>query len=220
MTPVLYLFDIDGTLVDMTPAHLKAYRAAYKKVAGIKVDRHFLLRQFGKVEREIQEAVFRHYGLPDNGRIDKVTKLYISGISRAVKSANIRLLPGVRKLLNCLKAGRQQLGVVTGNHKRVGEAILRKTKLHGYFRIYSYGEVKRRAQIVRNAIKMAKKKGIKFDKAVVIGDSPFDVRAGKENKAITVAVATGRYSLSELKKEKPSLLLKSLGDYEKILKLA
>lgn len=220
MMAVLYLFDIDGTLVDMTPTHLKAYRHAYKRVVGLTVDSNFLLRQFGKVERDIQESVFSHYGLPDNGRIEKVTKLYISNIARSVKNANIRLLPGVKKFLDYLKERRQPLGVVTGNHKRIGEAILRKTGLYNYFKVYSYGEVSRRAHIVMNAIKMARKKGIKFNKVVVIGDAPFDVRAGKENKTVTVAVATGRYKLSELKKEKPDLLLKSLNNYRKILNLA
>lgn len=205
----LYLFDIDGTLVDMTPLHVAAYKKAYRNVTGIDVNTKLLTRQFGNAERKIHEAIFRHYGLKDPGRIDWIISAWESNVKLAIRKARVKMLPGVKIVLRRLKRERHILGVVTGNSRVVGEAILKKAGIYGCFSVYSYGSANGRAHIVRTAINAAKRKG-RFGKVVVIGDSPFDVKAGKQNNAVTVAVATGRYSLAELKMEKPDFAIKSL----------
>jgi beta-phosphoglucomutase-like phosphatase (HAD superfamily) len=206
----LYLFDIDGTMVDLTQLHVKAYKKAYKKVVGIDVDADLLVKQFGNAERIIHENILNHYNITDLGKINKIIAQYTLNIKKSFVKARIGVLPGVKKLLAKLKAGRNILGVVTGNSRQIGKSILKKAGLYSYFSVYSYGEVSKRGHIVRNAIRMARQKYANVGKVIVIGDAPFDVLAGKENKAITVSVATGRYSLAELRKEKPDYALKTL----------
>lgn len=215
--PILYLFDIDGTMVDMTPMHVKAYTEAYRKVLGLKVNEDVLVRQFGQVEKKIHEAVFRYYGIKEKAKIKPVIKIYTAKITKYAQRGKIKALPGVRQFLRQLTKQQQPLGVVTGNSRAIGEAVLKKAGLYGCFDVHSYGNVSKRAHIVRNAIRMARQSGIKFRKVVVIGDAPFDIHAARENRAVAVAVATGRYTLKELKKEKPDFALKSLKDYKKLI---
>ena len=210
---ILYLFDIDGTLADMEKVHVKAYQMAYKNVLGFVPGSNVISRQFGNVERQIHEAIFTHYKIRDRKKVSEVIRAYTKFVAAAVKKSKVRTLPGARRIISELARKKQLLGVVTGNSRKIGQAILRKIKLLHYFKIQSYGAVDKRAHIVRTAIQMAKKKGLKFDKVIVFGDSVFDVHAAKENKALSVAIATGKYSLEELKKEKPDLALKSLRDY-------
>ncbi|MFH1181452.1 MAG: HAD family hydrolase [Candidatus Woesearchaeota archaeon] len=207
----LYLFDIDGTMVNMTKYHVAAYQNAYKAVLGIKVSKDVLVRQFGNVEEKIHEHVFSHYSIKDKSKIKSIISNYKSRIIKTFRTEKIRVLPGVKSLLARLKKEKNLLGVVTGNSKPVGEAILRKSKLKKFFSIFSYGKVLKRAGIVENAIKAAKHKS--FCTVIVIGDSPFDIKAGKANRAITVAVATGRYSLKALKEERPDFAVRSLSDF-------
>lgn len=214
----LYLFDIDGTMVDMTSAHVKAYQLAYKKVLGIKVSRKALIRQFGNVEKKMHRKIFHLYGMSSKDKIESIIDTYTYSLMASFKTTNIRVLPGVKRFLKYLKANNQVLGVVTGNSKRIGQAILQKAKLYDYFDFYIYGDVNKRAHIIRKAVTKAKNRKMRFNKVIVIGDTPFDIHAGKANRALTVAVASGRYKLDELKKEKPDLLLTSLGDYGKILR--
>jgi phosphoglycolate phosphatase len=209
----LYLFDIDGTLIDMTKLHVKAYRNAYKEVTGVKVSEKFMVKQFGKVEKRLHESIFSHYNIKDKKKIKKVVDVYTKQIATMIKETNIKILPGVKNLLRTLKTKKQPIGVVTGNSEKIGKVILKKSGLYENFILYSYGKANKRAHIVRKAIAMAKGKKIKFEKVIVIGDSPFDVKAGKENKAFTVAVSTGRHSFNELKKEKPEVLLRSLENF-------
>ncbi|MBI2144517.1 HAD family hydrolase [Candidatus Woesearchaeota archaeon] len=158
--PILYLFDIDGTMVDMTPAHVKAYKEAYRKVLKLDIAENALVQQFGQVEMEIHKAVFRHYRIKGLAKAKQIVNSYTTDIARALK----------------------------------------------------------RAHIVMKAIRAAKRRGIKFEKTVVIGDAPFDVHAARKNNAVAVAVATGRYSLEELKSEKPDLALRSLKGYKAVTK--
>ena len=51
----------------------------------------------------------------------------------------------------------------------------------------------------------------------MIGDSIFDIQAGKAAKFKTVAVLTGNDSKAKLKKEKPNYILKSIKDLPKII---
>ncbi|MBI2580826.1 HAD family hydrolase [Candidatus Woesearchaeota archaeon] len=216
--PVLYLFDIDGTMVDMMPMHVKAYREAYKKVLGLDIAEKVLVRQFGQVERKIHEAVFKHYGIKNKEKIKPIIDIYTAEITKSSKRGKIKVLSGVKRFLQQLIRQQQPLGIVTGNSKAIGETILKRTGLYGCFVVYSYGNVSKRAHIVRNAIRMARQKGIKFRNVVAIGDAPFDIHAARENRAVAVAVATGRYTLKELKKEKPDFALKSLKSYKELIK--
>jgi beta-phosphoglucomutase-like phosphatase (HAD superfamily) len=95
----LYLFDIDGTLVDIMPVHVKAYQAAYRKILGFAPDAHVLLRQFGNVENGIHEKVFSHYKIRDKRKINVIIKEYTKSVVAAVKSTKIRVLPGAKQLL-------------------------------------------------------------------------------------------------------------------------
>jgi phosphoglycolate phosphatase len=208
----LYLFDIDGTMVDMTASHVAAYKAAYMKILGIGIDGQLLSRQFGKIEEKIHEAMFSHYGITDYSKIKPIIRAYKSNIIAVFKKEKISTLPGVKKLLMKLKKEGNILGIVTGNSERVGSLVLKRTGLNSNFTIFSFHGPTTRAGLVKHAIKKAKS----YDKVIVIGDSPYDIQAGKANSAITVAVATGRYSLKELKKEKPDYAITSLIQFPEI----
>jgi phosphoglycolate phosphatase len=46
----------------------------------------------------------------------------------------------------------------------------------------------------------------------VIGDTPSDIRAARQNGLTVIGVATGIYSLEQLSAERPDLCLQSLGE--------
>ena len=53
---------------------------------------------------------------------------------------------------------------------------------------------------------------------VVIGDTPRDVKCGREYGARTVAVATGGYSVQQLRRHKPDLVYKDFSDTERVIR--
>jgi phosphoglycolate phosphatase-like HAD superfamily hydrolase len=79
-----------------------------------------------------------------------------------------------------------------------------------------------RAQIARRAHALAAELArapVDPDRMFVIGDTPHDVRCGKEIGARTVAVATGAYSQVELGAENPWLTLSALPAPERFAEL-
>jgi len=65
---------------------------------------------------------------------------------------------------------------------------------------------------VRMALRRARSK-----KGYMIGDTVYDVKAGKGAGLKTIAVLTGHHSRNRLKKEKPDHILKSVADVPKLL---
>ena len=61
--------------------------------------------------------------------------------------------------------------------------------------------------------------GYEGDQIFVIGDTPRDVEAAKPFNLYTIAVATGRYSTSELEKTGADFVLQNLKDVKQVMKI-
>ena len=58
------------------------------------------------------------------------------------------------------------------------------------------------------------------DRVYVIGDTPRDILCARPHGAVAVAVATGDYTIAELRAEKPEFLFADLGEVEKVLQIS
>ena len=56
-----------------------------------------------------------------------------------------------------------------------------------------------------------------FEKVIVIGDTTYNIEAGKFVNAFTIGVSTGSDNMNKLKESNPYLLLSSLTQYKGIL---
>jgi phosphoglycolate phosphatase len=55
------------------------------------------------------------------------------------------------------------------------------------------------------------------ERVVVIGDTPADIHCGRSIGARAIAVATGRYSVDELREHEPWAVFENLADTERVL---
>lgn len=215
----LWLFDIDGTLVNINQTHLQAYQQAYRGVTGKVISKQIIVSKFGMAGREEQESVLREAGIQPTARmVTDIVRQYNQDLPPLLKKTAIRPLPGVRRLLNLLnKNNKNVVGIISGNPEKTGDFILRKAGLLHYFpyRFYDNGRDKRREDILKRAIGTIKK----IKKIVVIGDTVTDIQAGKVVGAITIGVATGSCTTTTLRKEKADVVVGSLREYKSILKV-
>lgn len=222
--PKLILFDVDQTLVDALAHHNVAYKKAFKEV--FNVDAQLTDIKFaGKIVPNIIRELGELKGIPKDvvkSKLTETVERVESFFKESVAKGEIKVLPGVRELLEKLKERDNILGVVTGNPEGITQSILEKGKLKGYFDILVYGsEGKDRAELVGLAIAEAGRKfGEKFygKDVVIVGDSIHDIECGKPHGSITIAVTTGFYSKEELMKHSPDYLFKDLAD-PKILEI-
>jgi phosphoglycolate phosphatase len=214
----LILFDVDQTLVDALAHHEVAYRNAFKEL--FNVDAELTGIKFaGKTVPNIIRELAEFKGIPRDiveSKLTETIERIESFFKESVDKGEIRVLPGVRELLEKLRKGNNFLGIVTGNPEGITQSILEKGKLKGYFDIFIYGsEGKDRVELVGTAIAKA---GRKFDTkffgkdVVIVGDSIHDIECGKPYGALTIAVTTGFYSKEELMEHSPDYIFRDMTD--------
>lgn len=218
----LYLFDIDGTLVDLTDIHVNSYMEAYQEVFGPKAEeitKKEIISTFGMPECKQHEQIFQSHNFGNEGQIEQIIKIYENHFINKIKSITINPLPGVIDFLEYLKEHNEYIGIVSGNPDYKGNQILKKAGLYNYFSIFSYDKgFNNRTEIVYEAVKYARKKDYQFEKAIVIGDTTKDIEAGNNAGAVTVAVASGTDSREVLKRANPNVIVDSLEQYLEILR--
>ncbi len=215
----LFLFDIDGTLVNINDIHLQSYKSDYLSILKIKVPDEVILKTFGMSDSDMRKSVFKDLRMAYNANLSsKIRKIHLSnfvGILKNIKK--IESMQGVLDFLSYLKTNKEYLGVISGNSEQPAGLILEKSRLLKFFPIQSFDDGKsNRKQILQRAINKAKNLGCDFKKIIVIGDTLFDIEAGKSVKAFTVGVATGSCKLADLKKT-ADIAVASLKDYRLIL---
>src|SRR3989344_4213626 len=213
----LYLFDIDGTLFNINKIHIDAYRMDYQSV-GLKPSNELILSAFGMSESDGLKKVLNGLGANyDPPLAARIMRSHRPNFIRALGRNSIEPLEGVVDFLDELKADGQHIGVISGNLEQIAGIILEKSGLLPFFSLssFDFGGLSR-VQIVQRAVARARTSNYDFKRVVVIGDTPYDIEAGKAANTFTVGVATGNHSLQELAKT-ADLALPSLKEYKKII---
>jgi phosphoglycolate phosphatase-like HAD superfamily hydrolase len=219
-TPLLILWDIDHTLVSITGIGREVYARAFLQVTGRPLVH--LADMAGRTEEAIVTETLALNGV-EVGAAYPLSDLYAAISSAAMEMAeqlrsNGRALPGARSALAAFKTSGAVQSLVTGNLPQVAALKLEAFGLDGFvdLEVGGYGsDGSDRAQLVRLAISRAEAKyghGFTAEHAVVIGDTPHDVRGARDNGALAVGVATGSSSMDELASALADVVLPDLAD--------
>jgi beta-phosphoglucomutase-like phosphatase (HAD superfamily) len=217
--PKLFLFDVDGTLIRTgTTVHKDAFALAFRQVYGLELDLNGVSAA-GRTDTWLLHEALRRQGWSDEQireRRRQAFDLMEDYVDEHLGDLRDRVLPGVPEVLQALDARGQLLGLLTGNLARVAMAKVRHAGLDRYFDTGGFGEESEvRAHLVPVALRKAgelARHEIAPEHAVVIGDTPLDVEAGKMAGTRTVAVATGPYSYDVLLDSGADLVLPTLED--------
>ena len=222
----LVLFDIDRTLIKCLKGHIPAFSEAFKRVYNVDTTIN-IINSHGMTDQEIIIKVLKKNGLSEDeikSKIDKCMEVMVEFMSfnKTIDNDEIAVLEGVRELLKELDKYNILMGLVTGNLEPIAKIKLKKVNLYHYFKVGGFGsdDIKR-ANLVKIAIKRAKEKfSFKQNNNVFLfGDTPLDMKAGKEAGVKTVGVTTGIYSKEQLKNTDANFILESLKDTNKILEI-
>ncbi len=189
--PVLYLFDIDGTL-------LHAHRSGRDAFDAVFVEQHAVtnasegIRYGGKTDPGIIEEIFvaRMGRRPRAAEIAAFLDAYLPRLRAELSAKGVDVLAGVVETLEYLQP-RCIMGVATGNIKAGADAKLAAAKLDRWFDFGGFGcDSHLRAELVAKAIARARERS-DVDHVVVVGDTVHDIAAARACNAKVVAVATG-----------------------------
>jgi phosphoglycolate phosphatase len=199
------LFDVDSTILVTGGAGGAAWQRAFEELYG--VDANVAERtDAGMTDPEIAAIVFREAigreGSPEERA--RAIGAYLKHLPDTVReSSGYRLMPGVEELLERLIDAGLLLGLVTGNVEAAAHVKLSRAGLNRFFSFGGYGsDSADRTEVTRAALRRAALvSGGELERAacIAVGDTPRDVRAGHGAGVRVVGVATGKYSVDELR---------------------
>lgn len=221
MSATLVLFDIDGTLIHSGGAGRRAMDRALRELGCGGAS----FSMAGMTDRAIARRALREGGCPETDEaIQAVLARYLALLQETV-GAQVRVLAGVRDLLQQLSGIPQvRLGLGTGNLAAGAQLKLAATGLWSYFDFGGFGcDAELRGALLRVAAERgAAKAGLPLQacRVWVVGDTVLDVAAARANGFACLAVASGGSSRASLAQEQPELLVDSLEDPQALRWLA
>ena len=223
----LILFDIDGTLVLTGRAGWRAMNRACADVVG---HDHALegVAFAGRTDWSILGDIMRNNGQSmDRALLDRLSRRYVAHLAEEIQLPGTGVkdvMPGIRPLLDAFE-GRDDvaLGLLTGNFIDGARIKL------GYFDLWKYfpcgafgGDSPDRNHLVPVAVRRAREHGIadvEHSRVIVVGDTPNDVECARVVGATPVAVATGTYSVGQLRETGADIVFEDLSNTMAFLEL-
>lgn len=199
------LFDIDGTLLVTGGAGAVAWQRAFVELYEVEanIEEH---THAGMTDPEIAEIVFREVIGRDGSERERAEAIagYLSHLQDAVdKSDGYRVMPGIMDLLERLTGEGILVGLVTGNIESAAHIKLARGGLNRFFTFGGYGsDARDRTELTKRALERGGEVSgspLSRERTIAVGDTPRDVKAGHGAGIRVLGVATGSYSVEELK---------------------
>jgi phosphoglycolate phosphatase len=199
------LFDIDGTILVTGGAGGAAWQRAFDELHGVEanVKEH---TDAGMTDPEIAAIIFREVigreGSPEERA--KTIAAYLKHLPDTVaESEGYRVMPDVEQLLDDLIDAGTLLGLVTGNIEAAAHIKLARAGFNRFFSFGGYGsDSADRTELTKAALRRAALVAggsLPESACIAVGDTPRDVKAGHGAGIEVVGVATGSYSVEQLR---------------------
>jgi phosphoglycolate phosphatase-like HAD superfamily hydrolase len=203
--PFMILFDVDGCLISTGGAGARAWRRAFETLYGVSADIG-QASEAGMTDPVVGRLTFNSAlnREPTDRELSRLLGTYLDGLADEVaRSPGYRVMPGVQALLPRLVDAGVLLGIVSGALEAAAHIKLARGGLTRFFSFGGYGSDSRnRGELTRRAIDRAGQIcGHALDSrgVLVVGDTPRDVEAAHTAGAVAVGVATGKYSMEQLR---------------------
>ena len=219
----LALFDIDGTLVDTGGAGLEAIRLAARDLYGDGITLPELDVR-GATDAGLARDVLTGLGLEVGpAAVGELYEAYLLRLREQLEASSFegKVLPGVYELLDALEDAGAVLGLLTGNIESGARLKLQRFGLDHYFAFGAFGHEhadrdKLGPLAVARAAEVHQRRFIPSE-TVVVGDTPRDISCGRAIGSRTIAVATGSFSIEQLRACDPTVALRTLEETGEIL---
>jgi len=199
--PRLILFDIDNTLLYTGGAGGLAMNLAFQEMFGIN-DGFAKVEFSGRTDLYILSEGLRLHGISGGlqAHLEEFLRRYYLHLERTLAECKGHLMPGFPQLLEGLaQHDGIRIGLATGNFRQAAWMKVDHYGIKQYFAGGVFGEASLdRSEMVRSGIETMAA-GIAPEGVLIIGDTPHDVSSALDNGLTAVGVATGGYSVDQLR---------------------
>jgi pyrophosphatase PpaX len=179
------LFDLDGTLIDSGEIILSSFRHATKTVLAREIPDEVLAAAVGGSNIYEQMRAF------DEERVDELVRVYRE--HNEPLHDDLVAFEGIERVVGRLKSEGRRLGIVTAKRRRTVDLAFAILPLERYFdTIVTAEQTQHHKPHPEPVLAALERLGSSPDEAAFVGDSPFDMGAGKAAGVFTVAVSWGK----------------------------
>jgi pyrophosphatase PpaX len=179
------LFDLDGTLIDSGEIILSSFRHATRTVLEREVPDEVLAAAIGGSNIYEQMRAF------DEERAEELVRVYRE--HNEPLHDDLVAFEGIERVLERLKSEGRRLGIVTAKRRRTVDLAFAMLPLEGFFEtVVTSEQTARHKPHPEPVLAALEELGSTPEEAVFVGDSPFDMGAGKAAGVFTVAVSWGK----------------------------
>jgi HAD superfamily hydrolase (TIGR01509 family) len=195
----VFLFDLDGTLVDSVYQHVLAWKEALD-AEGIELSVWRIHRKIGMSGGLFTNQLLRETGLEISAeRVERLRHAHAAAYQR--HASQIRPLPGACELLSWLSEAGVPWAIATSGRMETAAVNLLALGV----------DPDRIPVVTRDQVKYAKpdpdlflaaaaRLGAPIETAIVVGDSIWDMLAATRCRALGIGLQSGGYGLDELQK--------------------
>jgi phosphoglycolate phosphatase len=223
----LILFDIDGTLVLTGRAGMRAMNRACEDLVSSE-DPMAGVQFAGRTDWSILDDIMQKHGKTlDAPLLDELRARYVRHLADEIQRPGTGVkdvMPGIRELLESLQQRDDTaLALLTGNFIEGARIKLEYFDLWKYFPCGAFGgDAANRNELVPIARARARDCGIPDTEpanVLVVGDTPNDIECALVSGATPIGVATGGYSVHDLRASGAEIVFKDLSDTNAFLEL-
>jgi phosphoglycolate phosphatase-like HAD superfamily hydrolase len=217
----IVFWDIDGTLLTTRRAGIIAWQRAVDEVLHDARD-VMQMKTAGLTDTEIAATIVRTaHGTESAPHAERLLRRYEWHLPACLPLRSGTVLPGVKALLEHLQTVPDVRSILlTGNTRKGATAKLSHYGLAHFFENGAFADnCATRTEVARLARQMFEQSGSEPHTLFLVGDTPHDIHCGRSIDAVTIAVATGEYSETELAAHRPSIVLPRLPEPSGFLQL-
>jgi pyrophosphatase PpaX len=179
------LFDLDGTLIDSGEIILSSFRHATNTVLGRQIPDEVLAAAVGGSNIYDQMRAF------DEERVDELVRVYRE--HNEPLHDDLVAFEGIERVLDRFKTEGRQLGIVTAKRRKTVDLAFAILPLERYFdTVVTSEQTENHKPHPEPVLTALDRLGSKSEEAAFVGDSPFDMGAGRAAGVFTVGVSWGK----------------------------
>jgi pyrophosphatase PpaX len=178
------LFDLDGTLIDSGEMILSSFRHATRTVLAREIPDAELAALVGGSNIHEQMRTL------DEKQVDELVRVYRE--HNGPLHEDLKAFAGMEDLLARLRGEGRRLGVVTSKRRRTVDLAFAVLPIERYFdAVVTSEETERHKPHPEPVLAALERLEARPDETAFVGDSPYDIGAGKAAGVFTVGVAWG-----------------------------
>lgn len=206
------LFDFDGTVFDTVEGITKSVRYALNKV-GVDAELEALRCFAGPplVDKFMEEFGF------DRAQAEQATADYRERY-KPIGLYECRVFPGIKELLEKLRAAGKTVAVATSKPQEMAELLLRREGMDALFHVICGsspdGNNNAKWQVVTRAMEHC---GAKPESTILVGDTKYDVQGAHKVGIACVGVRYGYAAEGELEAAGADYIVRDIPELERLL---